>query len=240
MSVTHRIGFLVPSINTALESDLRELPTGVVGHVQRMPSTPRGTSSVADNSNRIATMNNQLPIVIPDLPLAHLDLLAYACTAGSFFSDWQTPHEFEAHLTELSGLSVRSTAGSIIEMLREFPAARISLLSPYAPDVNRRMASVLKSTGANIIQVETDPMFLEAGVSIGAEHPDEIVSFVTRVLAPGADLILLPCSGWRALEAQHEIQASVGVPVITANQALFWSVLCALDLDASSLWPGRG
>jgi maleate isomerase len=239
MSAIRRIGFLVPSINIALESDLRVLPPDVVGHVQRMPSTARKGSSAIDNSNRIAMMNSQLPAVVPDLPLANLRILAYACTAGSFLSDWETPRDFEDYIAELSGLTVKSTAGSMIEMLREFPRARVSFLSPYAPEVNRQMASVLESAGVNIIQVETDPLFLESGMHIGTEHPDEIVSFVSGVLSPDADLVLLPCSGWRALEAQEEIQNLVGLPVITANQALFWSLLCSLNLDASSFLPSR-
>lgn len=237
MEITSRIGFLIPSMNTALEPDLAALPPGVVGHVQRMPSAPRVGSTTSENSNRIALMNAQLPLVVPDLPLADLDVVAYACTAGSFFSEWKSPTDLERHISDMAGLPVASTAGAVIEILQEFPGAKISLLSPYAPAVNQRMASVLEMAGANVVQVQTDPLFVEPGVPIGKEHPEDIVEFVTGNLSPDAEVVLLPCSGWRALEAQPDIQKLTGLPVVTANQALFWSVLRALGMDSAGLLP---
>ena len=49
--------------------------------------------------------------------------------------------------------------------------------------------------------------------------------FALEIDDPEADAIFLSCGGIRALEVVGEIEQTVGKPVITSNQAQFWSCL---------------
>ena len=50
-------------------------------------------------------------------------------------------------------------------------------------------------------------------------------TFAEEIDHPEADAIFLSCSGIRALEAVEEIERTTGKPVVTSNQAAFWSCL---------------
>ncbi len=227
------VGFVVPSINSVFESDLRWLPDTITPRVERIPTMARSEDSEAGTLARVDSMNRGLMDALSELMHTRLDMVAYACTAGSFFSKWPTPARLEEYLSEVAAVPSKSTAGAIIEMLDEFRSSRIALFGPYAPAVNQAMADVLEAAGFSIVQVETDPWFLEPGVHIGAEPPEDIASFVVKKLAPEAELVLLPCTGWRALEARESIENARSVRVVTANQALFRSISKTLGVDSS-------
>jgi maleate isomerase len=63
-------------------------------------------------------------------------------------------------------------------------------------------------------------MGLQANLDIGRMSPAEIASFVEDQLAEIApDCIFLSCTNWRAIEVIEPLQAKLGVPVISSNQA---------------------
>ena len=49
--------------------------------------------------------------------------------------------------------------------------------------------------------------------------------FALQLDRPDAEAIFLSCGGIRSLEVAHEIEKITGKPVITSNQAQFWSCL---------------
>jgi maleate isomerase len=49
--------------------------------------------------------------------------------------------------------------------------------------------------------------------------------FALAIDRPDADSIFLSCGGIRSLEVAEEIEQLTGKPVITSNQAQFWSCL---------------
>jgi maleate isomerase len=54
----------------------------------------------------------------------------------------------------------------------------------------------------------------------------------------GADALVLSCTNIRALEIVEALELASGVPVLTSNQAAFWSALVAVGVEDSV--PGCG
>jgi maleate isomerase len=63
-------------------------------------------------------------------------------------------------------------------------------------------------------------MGIRANLDIGRVTPAEIVSFVEdQINGITPDCVFLSCTNWRAIEAIRTLEAKLGVPVISSNQA---------------------
>ena len=60
---------------------------------------------------------------------------------------------------------------------------------------------------------------------MGQVTPAYWKEFALEIDQPEADAIFLSCGGIRSLEVVEEIEQAAGKPVITSNQAQFWSCL---------------
>ena len=66
---------------------------------------------------------------------------------------------------------------------------------------------------------------LTTGIEFGRVTPAYWKEFALAIDRPDADAIFLSCGGIRALEVADEIEQACGKPVVTSNQAQFWSCL---------------
>ena len=66
---------------------------------------------------------------------------------------------------------------------------------------------------------------LTTGIEFGQVTPAYWKQFAQELDRPDADAVFLSCGGIRALEVVQEIEDAIGKPVITSNQAQFWSCL---------------
>ena len=60
---------------------------------------------------------------------------------------------------------------------------------------------------------------------MGQVTPGFWKTFAKEINHPDADAIFLSCGGIRALEVADEIEQITGKPLVTSNQAQFWSCL---------------
>jgi maleate isomerase len=111
-----------------------------------------------------------------------------------------------------------TVVGSLLRQLRSAGVRRVSVFTPYEEDLTRSVAACLSEGG--FVVTSAAGMGLRRNLDIGNVSPSQIASFV-REGGPGTppDCLLLSCTNWRALEACAEIQARLGIPVITSNQA---------------------
>src|SRR5689334_24860473 len=81
MNIRKRIGVMVPSTNTTCEADFQLVaPPGVTVHGQRLWLTNEGTGDRA-----FERMNAEIQSGARYLSTAHVDVIVYGCTTGSFF-----------------------------------------------------------------------------------------------------------------------------------------------------------
>ena len=66
---------------------------------------------------------------------------------------------------------------------------------------------------------------LRTGIEFGRVTPNYWKAFAQEIDRPDADAIFLSCGGIRSAEVAEEIERISGKPVITSNQAQFWSCL---------------
>ncbi|MCY4136639.1 MAG: hypothetical protein OXF56_00030, partial [Rhodobacteraceae bacterium] len=109
------------------------------------------------------------------------------------------------------------------DALDELQVKRLVVGTPYLDEVNTAEAEYLLGKGYEILDVQG--LNLGTGTEMGRVTPEFWKTFAIRIDQPDADAIFLSCGGIRALEIAEEIEQTIGKPVITSNQAHFWSCL---------------
>jgi arylmalonate decarboxylase len=219
-----RIGLIIPSTNTINEPEFWRLaPRGVTIHTARATST--GEFSEAYFARLRAAGQN----CVEDLATAEVDLIAYGCTSGSIVCSLE---EITADLTARTGIPSIATAGSVVAALRALKVKRVAVATPYVDFINEREEQFLRDHGFQV----TSLVGLRLGEtqaerrSIGRVPPEHVYRMARHCDRPEAEAIFISCTNLATLDVIAQIEADLGKPVVTSNQACFWHCLRSLGL----------
>ena len=84
-------------------------------------------------------------------------------------------------------------------------------------------AEFLYNKGFSVLDIQG--LNLTKGIEFGKVTPEYWIQFAEEINHDEAEAIFLSCGGIRSTEVIEEIEKRVGKPVITSNQAQFWSCL---------------
>jgi maleate isomerase len=231
-----RLGLLVPTTNSTAEPDFSmAVPPGVTVHSHHIWLDPDG-----DNAASLARMNSELAEGARYLAQLLPELICMAGTANSFYQGQAGSSWMEEQIRSgSSGIRGVSSSPSISMALRQFGVKRLSVATPYPEWSNRKLAAYFKEAGFDVLNVESDPRIADGhSQHMNDQDPSEILEFAVSVARPQADALLCPCSGWRAMEVAARIEAAIGKPVVTTNQATLWRSLRLMGIDNAR--PGFG
>jgi len=226
---THRLGFLVPSVNAVIERDLRFcLPLSASAHVTRLPITrdePEQLSALADSVPPAAEM------------LAHpgCDSVVFACTTGSLYHGLGYDESVARRITAITGTPASTTSTAVLEALRSLRAKRVALVSPYEPWLDKRVVEFLDANGVTVTAVGgpalPDPR------DTARVPPEDIADAAGE---PGdADAVFISCTAFRGLEAAALLRERLGRPVVSANEATAWAAMRLAGCGPET-FPERG
>ena len=234
MTARTRIGLLVPSTNSTAEPDFNMVaPPNVTIHSQRLWNVNELTPKNMDR------MNADIAEATKYLATAKVDLIAYACTTGSFYKGQGYDREMIALIERTAGVPAVVTAPSAVEALRSIGVNTISVATPYTPWQNARLRPYYEAAGFEVLNVEGEPT---ASVAGGQGHcdqsPESALEFATQVCRPEAEALFCACTAWRTLEVVEELETRTGKPVVTANQSTIWAAFKRLGINDPK--PGFG
>ena len=229
-----RLGLLVPSSNSTNESEFTgALPKGVSLHTARLPLedvTVADLSAMADAAERAAERVTH----------ADVDVVAYGCTTGSLVEGRDHAEELEATVETVADAPAVATALSVERALRAVGADRVAVVTPYTDDLDRRERAFLEDGGFEVVSV--DGRGLERNTQIGALRPEDAYRQAT-VAVDGLDVVpdavFVSCTNYRTFGALERLEADLGVPVITSNQATLWDALRRTGVDHTEVTLGR-
>lgn len=226
-----RIGLVALSTDFNSEQDLRRIyPAGVEVFTSRVanhnPMTLENLRAMAPGITGAAELI---------LPGIKLDVMVYGCTAGTL-AIGQDRIEDLIRLAR-PGVPVTTPLQAGIEGCRALGASRISLLTPYTEDVNLELAEQFTARGFEVLSVAglgfTDDR-LVTGIS-----PLDIADAALAACDPLADLLFISCTAMRASLAIEMIEARLGKPVVSSNQAIAWHSLRLLGYNGRIEHFGR-
>lgn len=244
MSDSYRIGLIVPSSNTTMETEIPELlrrreavaPERFTFHGSRM----RMKHVNAEELKRMDKDSDRCALELAD---AHCDVLAYACLVAimSQGPGYHVESQERLHaVTEEAGAPapVVSSAGALVDALGALGTAKVAILTPYMRELTALVASYIEdSAGVEVV----DSLSLEVAdnIAVGRLDPANLRELYKRLDLSGADtLVLSACVQMPSLPAIQAVEDECGLPVLSAATATTRSILTALDLDP--VVPGTG
>jgi maleate isomerase len=225
-----KVGLIVPSVNTTTEPEFAWLaPRRISFHATRVFMT-------ATTPDALRAMNAEVRQAAQLLATLSPDLVAYACTAGSFVDGPEATRSLCADIERIAGCPVVATSQSMLDALRHLNVTRIALATPYPPDVTEVERRFFVGSGFDVVACAC---LGRSGAGVRPTRFDEITELVQGVDRPTAEAIFVSCTDLRALELAASLEAALGKPVLTSNQVTLWGILCALNIAPSLSGFGR-
>ncbi|MBF4134260.1 MULTISPECIES: aspartate/glutamate racemase family protein [Streptomyces] len=222
----HGVGVVAP-FDFALDRELwRWVPDEVSLHLTRTPYVP---VEVSLDLARLVSEHATLHEAVRALSAAEPQVLAYACTSGSFVGGHAGEAAMCAAMTQAGGVPSVTTSGALLEALAELGARRIALVTPYTRSVTRSLERYLARGGIEVT----------ARANLGLTHhiwqvPYRSVSAMAHraVRRKPVDALFISCTNLPTYDVIPQLEAELRIPVLSANQVTIWSALRHLGIGA--------
>lgn len=208
------IGMLLPSGNIVAERQVRAmLAPGVALHTTRLPLT--GSSEA-----QLLAMIDGLEAAAGLLADARVDLIAFNCTAVSTYKP-DAEVEIVRRIQGVSrGARALTTADALLAALDHLDARRIALITPYIEPVTRREVAYFTHEGYAVV---CDASYgIDTNWDMACAPTSTWYDFTMAHRRDAADVYLLSCTAIESAEVIEPLEAALGRPVLTSNQALAW------------------
>ncbi|WP_101066225.1 maleate cis-trans isomerase family protein [Roseovarius salinarum] len=226
-----RLGLIVLSTDETLEYEARQVVAG--GDVNllhaRIPMqadvTPRTLETMAASMTETA---GRLP--------AGLDAVAYGCTSGATVIG---PGRVAALVQAAQpGVPVTDPMSAVLAALDTLGARRIALVTPYLPEVSAPMRDHMGRHGVSFASEISFGQGDDWTVTRIAEDSSR-AAMLEAGRAAGVEAVFASCTNLRSFGVIEAVEAELGVPVVTSNQALMWHLLRLAGVPAAGWGPGR-
>jgi len=121
------------------------------------------------------------------------------------------------------GMPVIATCAAAVDGLRRLGTSRIALISPPWFDAGLDALGAEYFSAQNFDVVFHAPCGLPSGQT--SIHPAELHEWVRTHVPSDAESVFIGGNGFRSVGVIEALEEALRIPVLTANQALFWSML---------------
>lgn len=240
---TYRIGQIVPSSNTTMETEIPAIlrareniaPERFTFHSSRMRMqkvTKEELAAMDRDSDRCAL----------ELADARMDVLGYACLVAimSMGLGYHRVSEERLHqrTAEAGGPApVVTSAGALVDALHALGAKKVAILTPYMKPLTQLVVDYLGHEGIEVM----DSISLEIpdNLLVGRQDPKAPIEITRRLNTAGCDAIVASaCVQMPSLASIQAIEDRAGLPVVSSSVSTSYMMLKKLGLDTTV--PGFG
>ncbi|MEV5146930.1 Asp/Glu racemase [Streptomyces sp. NPDC052727] len=240
---SYRVGLLVPSSNTTMETEVPEVLRRVADATgDRFTFHANRMRMKTVSESELAAMNAYADRAAGELADAAVDVMAYACLVAIMSQGRGAHRDIEKRLTATSAeagaaVDVVSSAGALVAGLHHMGARKVSLVTPYLKPLTARVVDYIEAEGIEVqdaISLEVDD-----NIAVGRLDENQLPHIASRLDTRGADAVVLSaCVQMPSLGAIPATEAALELPVVTAATATSWQLLSALGAYAPV--PGAG
>ncbi len=233
---TYRVGQIVPSSNITMETEIPAMfrareairPERFTFHSSRM----RMKKVTAEE---LTAMDRDSLRCAAELADADVDVMGYACLVA-IMSQGLGYHRVSkrnlegAIAREGKSIPVVSSAGALVDGLKELGARRVSLLMPYMKPLAARVTEYVASEGFEVH--DSLALEIEDNLEVAARDPMALVEEVKRLDTRGVDVVVLSaCVQMPSLAALAPVEARLGIPVTSAAACTVRAMLKQMHLE---------
>jgi maleate isomerase len=211
-----RIGLLVPSSNTTMESEFCRMSLGDVSvHAARMrleDVTREKLVQMAEDAERAATL----------LETAGVDVIVYGCTTGSLVGGVEWEERLVRKIEEDTGIQTLSTGRAVVDAIEALGGGTLAVATPYTDDLNGLERAFLESFGIRVSSMKG--LGLVNNLEIGRTDQTTVEELV-RTVADSEDIVFISCTNLPTISLIKKLEEELQRPIVTSNQASLWAAL---------------
>lgn len=216
--IEKRIGLIVLATDHTPEADFQRMVASdrIVVHVNRIPyANPTTPENLRAMQSRLAEAAS---LILPD---EKLDVMAFCCTAASVVIGDRAV-EFAVQGAK-PGTTVVTPSAAAVRGLKAFGATHISVLTPYTVETSKPMADYFEQHGFVLDRFTC--LGLTDDRDMARIAPKALVDLAIQAMAAQSEALFVSCTSVRAASVAAAIEAAIGKPVVTSNQATAWACL---------------
>ena len=219
-----RIGLIIPSDNTVMESEFNRILYSVDGvsvHATRIFLEELSHESLLE-------MRKGVKRAARELKTAEVDVIVYGCTSGSFIEGLDFDKGIIAEIEKETGITGTTTSTAVVEALRTLNVRKIAVGTPYPDDVNKKEKEFFEDSGFEVTSIAG--LAITPDVDIGKQEPYTAYNLGKKIDTGDAECIFLSCTDFRTIDIIDALETMLRKPVISSNQASLWHVLTLEEL----------
>lgn len=249
MKTNYRIGQIVPSSNTTMETEIPAMlrareavePERFTFHSSRMRMKKV-------TKEELAAMDNDSDRCAIELSDARVDVLGYACLVAimSMGRGYHRVSESRLHQRTVDNggpAPVVTSAGALVDGLKTLGAKKVSLIAPYMKPLTALVIDYIENEGIEVV----DSLSLEIpdNLEVGARDPRAPADLWKKLNLANVDAIVASaCVQMPSLASVPLIEAASGLPVVSSAVCTTYQMLSKLGLktvapNAGTLLSGR-
>jgi maleate isomerase len=238
MTRNYRIGQIVPSSNTTMET---EIPAILLGRQRVRPGD--GTFTFHSSRMRmkrvvkeeLEAMDRDSLRCAAELADADVDVVGYACLVAIMSMGCGYHCQSQDKLAEIMRQEghpapVITSAGALVDELKLASVRAISMVTPYMHPLTDLVAAYIRDQGIQVI----DAIALEIpdNLAVGRRDPELLLRDVEKLETRGADAVVISaCVQMPSLPVIPRVEDRIGLPVTSAAVCTTRSMLRALKLE---------
>jgi maleate isomerase len=235
-NATFRIGQIVPSSNTTMETELPAMfrrrealgPERFTFHSSRMRM--RHVSK-----DELAAMDAESLRCAVELADARVDVLGYACVVAIMAMGRGYHRASQRRLGEEAAAAgcaaeIVTSAGALIDGLHAIGARKVSIVTPYLRPLTDLVVDYIQSEGIHV--VDSIALEIPDNLEVGRRDPLAPLEELPRLDIAGADAVVISaCVQMPSLESIAPAEDRLGLPVVSAASCTVRRMLISLGLD---------
>lgn len=226
------MGLVLPSVQVVTEPLFNRLVGGTQDFLASRVLLQGATA--AD----LVAMEEQVPRAIEELATANVDLLVSCCTASGAIRGLPADLALCQDVQLRTGIPMTTTMSSIVRRLRALRVDRLTVVTPYLPELAAVEHRYLSANGFEVVAAADQG--IADGFAMSEVDVEEIIELALATWVPDSDALLLSCMNWPATDAVDVLRARTGKPVVTSHTATLWDIrrMLSREFEQPSQRPG--
>jgi maleate isomerase len=239
----YRVGQIVPSSNTTMETEIPAMltlrqtirPERFTFHSSRMRMK-------TVKKEELAAMDGESDRCAVELSDARVDVLGYACLVAIMAMGLGYHRQSEERLRNRTiengtNIPVVTSAGALIEGLKVMKAKRLAIVAPYMKPLTELVVNYIREEGFEV--KDWRALEIPDNLDVARHDPENLPAIVQSMDLSDVDVIVLSaCVQMPSLPVIAKVEALTGKPVVTAAVATTYCMLKTLGLEP--VVPGAG
>ena len=243
MNKIYRIGQIVPSSNTTMETEIPAiLRARDAMEAERFSFHSSRMRMQHVTKEELAKMDADSDRCALELADARVDVLGYACLVAimSMGLGYHKKSEERLHgrTVEAGGPApVVTSAGALVDGLKALGAKKVAILTPYMKPLTQLVVDYIEHEGIEVL----DSISLEVSnnLEVGLLNPLAPVEHTKKLNTANVDAIVASaCVQMPSLASIQQIEDRAGMPVLSSSVATTYMMLKKLGLKTYA--PGFG